>query len=467
MRSMLSSTLRLFLALTLLCLAPRASRGDENEPVRLTVYPVAQPRPALKYQLLPEFMERTPGNAAVHYGKVTAEESAFFGSREIADNIDRWQKTPLEELRKDNVRLQLGSIKASLDRAARCEYCDWQLPIHEAPFYAMLLPELQPMRQFARILGAKARIQMAHGEYDEAVRTFQTGYAMGHDVAEGETIVNGWVGIAISNIMSAQVLEFVQQSDAPNLYWALTMLPRPLIDMRKGFEAEMNGAVLNFPELRDLNRATRSPDEWRESLHRFWRDFNQFSDESALKTRPEILVAASIKGYPVAKRALIERGRSPEAVEAMPVAQVIMLYTIQTYEDLRDDIFKWYYLPYTEALAGMRSAVTELRRAGAENREIIPLASIILPGVQASRRAIVRNDRKIAVLRVIEALRIYGASHEGRLPESLSDITEVPIPVDPFTGKPFDYQLNGDTARLQGPTLSGIAVNYEITMARK
>ena len=51
------------------------------------------------------------------------------------------------------------------------------------------------------------------------------------------------------------------------------------------------------------------------------------------------------------------------------------------------------------------------------------------------------------MLRIVEALRLYTSSHEGKLPARLTDVG-VPMPVDPVTGKPFDYDAEGDTAAL-------------------
>jgi hypothetical protein len=53
----------------------------------------------------------------------------------------------------------------------------------------------------------------------------------------------------------------------------------------------------------------------------------------------------------------------------------------------------------------------------------------------------------VAQLRVLEALRMYAAAH-GKLPDKLSEITEVPVPVNPFDGKPLTYRRDGDKAEL-------------------
>src|SRR5262249_57414803 len=67
------------------------------------------------------------------------------------------------------------------------------------------------------------------------------------------------VGNAVCTLMLSRVEEWIQAPDAPNLYWALTNLPRPLIDLRKSLEGEMLMLEAEFPDLRTLERETLSP----------------------------------------------------------------------------------------------------------------------------------------------------------------------------------------------------------------
>lgn len=445
--------------------------GEEPSPVQVTIYPAAEPSPALRYHLLPTFDRRINGNAAVYYGKVTAEQISFFSNNELLEKIETWRAAPLEELRQPEVELNLGSIVYYLDRAARCKYADWQLPIGEEPFFEILLPDLQQTRQFARILATKSRIHIARGQYPEALQSLQSGFAIGRHVAEGETLINGLVGIACSSLMAEQVLTLTQQKDAPNLYWALTRLPQPLIDLRKGIEAESSALVFTFPDLRDLEDPSRTPEQWRELLLKFWTGVTKLVGDSGagknIFSRPEALTAISLRGYPLAKRGLVERGFSAETVEAMPVAQVILLYTLRQFEELRDELFKWFYVPYAEGLPGAKAAEEQLQATRKEFSEVLPVASLLLPAIGSVRSAVVRLDRQIAALRVIEALRMYGASHDGRLPEKLADITQVPMPLDPTTDQPFAYRLDGDTAHLESPVLRGQTLHYEIRMVKE
>ena len=207
-------------------------------------------------------------------------------------------------------------------------------------------------------------------------------------------------------------------------------------------------------------------------MNRFWEkvvvvgDLARAEGDNVPKETGDSLTAKSLKVYPVAKRALLERGLSPDALEAMPAAQVVLLGVVRTYEDLRDSVFKWFFVPCAEGLEGSDAAGEELKRAELESREMALLAKLLLPGVQGITKATARTERDIAILRLVEALRMYGADHEGHLPHALDDVDEVPIPTDPVTGKPFEYAVNGDTATLRVSPLPGRPAIYEIQMAR-
>jgi hypothetical protein len=100
------------------------------------------------------------------------------------------------------------------------------------------------------------------------------------------------------------------------------------------------------------------------------------------------------------------------------------------------------------------------------------LAGLLLPAVGKVQFATVRLQRRIDALRIVEALRLHAALHEGKLPEKLSDITDVPIPPDPASGKPFDYKLEAGKATLTAPAPAGEKPNqsnflrYEITLKK-
>jgi hypothetical protein len=75
------------LVLTWAALVPPLALGqprtppDEMKTKTLVLYPAPAPKPVLKYLLLPTYLDRKPGNAAVWYGKVTAEQRKLFGNQ--------------------------------------------------------------------------------------------------------------------------------------------------------------------------------------------------------------------------------------------------------------------------------------------------------------------------------------------------------------------------------------------------
>jgi hypothetical protein len=459
-------TMSVLLALPLAAAQGQVLRSEGEEPsdedkaptTKLILRPAAEPRMALKYQFLPGVLDRRPGNAAVLYNKI-AIDLAGKEWDEAQEKASGWLKQPLADLPREevaNVLSRYDHVLRDLRLAARREQCDWQLPLGEQEdFFSILLPEVQKSRSLARLVALQARLQIAEGRLDEAVHTLQIGFAMGRHMAEGPTFVNALVGMAVCRMMCDQVRDLIQQPDAPNLYWALTALPQPLISTREAIATEMNILYLSFPELREIGDTRRSLAYWQAFLDKFVKRVCEWSGDGQQPWQARLLVTAlAVKGYPMAKRRLIEQGRPAEVIEAMPVPQVVALYTMETYNEFRDQTFKWFYLPYWERRQGDEEREERLRRE-CEEREIFPLASLLLPALSAVQFTVARSDRDIAVLRTIEALRLYGAGHDGRLPEKLGDVTEVPTPIDPVHGKPLAYRLDGNTAVLESPAPPG------------
>lgn len=81
-----------------------------------------------------------------------------------------------------------------------------------------------------------------------------------------------------------------------------------------------------------------------------------------------------------------------------------------------------------------------------------------------------RLGRDIAILKCVEAIRLYAASHGGKLPGVLADITEVPIPDDPLTGKAFDYKVSGSKATLESTPAAEVkeyALRYNLDLKKR
>ena len=79
-----------------------------------------------------------------------------------------------------------------------------------------------------------------------------------------------------------------------------------------------------------------------------------------------------------------------------------------------------------------------------------------------------RLDRHVAALKCIEAIRLYSAAQNGKFPNKLSDITQVPVPNDPVTHKAIIYTRTSGKAVLEMPALKGATeretTQYELSL---
>jgi hypothetical protein len=93
--------------------------------------------------------------------------------------------------------------------------------------------------------------------------------------------------------------------------------------------------------------------------------------------------------------------------------------------------------------------------------------NILKPAHERCQFLAKRFDRDLKALQCLEAIRLYGAAHNGDLPETLGEITPWKVPQDPVNEQPFVYALSGDTAILESPAPQGepkSRLQYEITL---
>ena len=60
----------------------------------------------------------------------------------------------------------------------------------------------------------------------------------------------------------------------------------------------------------------------------------------------------------------------------------------------------------------------------------------------------------IAAAAMSHSLPFWLAAANGKWPEKLDDVTDVPLPDDPVTGKPFEYRLQDNKAVVATPSVT-------------
>jgi hypothetical protein len=207
-----------------------------------------------------------------------------------------------------------------------------------------------------------------------------------------------------------------------------------LICVDKGFDGERACMAWCFHDLND--RAAMNSDQ----INAFVIEADKLMDKPTIQTwlnervKDESFVTA-------AHRRLVEYGLPEERLLRFPAEQVVLLDQKRDVEIRFDDLMKTLAMP-----------IWELDLRDDPNKPKNPqtlFADALVPALKNVRTAQGRVDQRIVLLRHIEALRLYAAGHEGKVPAKLTDIG-VPLPVDPITGKPVRYEVIGETAHLRG-----------------
>ncbi len=416
------------------------------------------------YLLLPELKEMQPGNPIEGYLKCYLDQYRFTFDAERFERRETLLSMPLDELPAPDVR-ELGRFALEeADRAARLDNPDWQILLKlKSDGFGTLLPDLQALRTVARAMQARFRTEVAGGRIDDAVRTAKSLFAMARHMGEHPTLIGDLVGIANANMAISPLEEMVQRPECPNLYWALSNLPDPLISIKKGMDGER---LIMWSVFRDLSPTAPMSAE---QIKGFVDPMDRLLNDSGQNKAPRAIqayIAAQTKDdrkVAAARRRLVESGLLEPNVKAFPAEQVILLDEARECQARFDEIVKNIFFPAWQFECSCEKFIAAKREQAFFADNLLPMPSLL-----TARRAQGRLEQRIALLRHVEALRMHAAEHGGAFPAKLSDIS-VPLPVDPFSGKPFLYEANGKTAHVRGTPPDSekdkapFRVHYEIT----
>lgn len=471
--------------------AARAEDLSQPESRSFTIHPAKPPTPALSIRLIPPPETRIAGDAAVFYHRALEslieiryrEEIQAMkggGGSNVEQQAQEWLSGDPGRLSRDEVRTLVERRSRALEEArlgTLRETCDWGFSRREEGF-SLLLSDIQEMRSLARWISLKARLDAEDGKIDDAILGARTGLAVARDVGRGGGYIQSLVAMTCANLTLAGLEDLIQKPGCPNLYWALATIPRPFIDLSDASSLDSAMVEQEFPLLHQIEGHVWSLDTARACGDQFARKLavsDHWPTAASPLSRPSIddlpahafQLLTVAKDYRRAKQALRDSGEPAERVEAMPMLQVVALDSYRTYQARRDDVLKWTYLPVWSAASGWDRAEQEYSKP-VPGYPFVKLIS----AVRAVHASLIRLDRRMAVLMVAEALRLYAAAHDGALPDRLEDLVDAPAPHDPVTGRPFDYKREGDRAVLLSPApagsehILGLSLRYEFRLAK-
>src|SRR5262245_5887431 len=196
----------------LLAAASIAAPIADPPAVQLSAQPMAAPKPAMKYQLLPEVRELKPGNAVQWYLRCFMEQRRFFFDKDVVAERARQRKMPLKDLPVKELKNYGGSALTQADWGARLDTADWQvLERVQSEGTELALAELAPLRELGAALQLRFRGEVARREFDNAIVTAKTMFALARHLGECPTSAANLLGIAIAEMALDTLEEMVQQ----------------------------------------------------------------------------------------------------------------------------------------------------------------------------------------------------------------------------------------------------------------
>lgn len=409
--------------------------------------PVAAPVPALRYRLLPPLIDQLPGDAAPHFRELNKRMTAaeLKTLHELAEqSVDHLaSELPQEELAK--FFEQQRELIADLQRVARMQQCDWQLPVGKVPYMTLAFDDVIAVQKLAALLNLHARWRVSQHDFPGALASLQSSFAIAQHVSRAPPLMHALVAAVICNQALEVVGFWIQQPDAPSLYWALTALPQPLVNMEPSINAELAGFFYHDPALAKIERnQVLSLEEEIAAGEALSTVMLEQAGEKMTDSQKVGVLATSMTNYPAALAWMKKQGRSEAEMVKLGPKAVVGLYHIHTLREMRDEWGKWFALPVSERRAIPNDLAHRMTRILKQRNLLLP--AILVQVVEAGLEPVMKADRNVVQLRTVEALRLYAKSNAGKWPATLADLKPLPVPLDPHTGEPLSYELDGETA---------------------
>ncbi|MFN6398473.1 MAG: hypothetical protein ACK449_01020 [Planctomycetota bacterium] len=447
----------------------------------VTLAPKTEHKPALSVRFIPDPFHAKPGNAAIFYlkaGGFFEQTAALQAKRKFEDQARAaagdqayepyvWLETEVKDLPVEKVKEYLTYTSFQplfLDEAASRLHCDFdrQIKTFENPA-GYLLPEIQAIRDVARIQAMRFLLAMAENRTDDAVKILGQLIAMGPHFCQEPFLVSNLVGTACVNIGLQQAYYLSEHADVPNLYWAIAQLPKPLIQLDQSLAYEHEFLLEQVKALREVDTVPKPQQYWSSFIDRFTKEIQGVGTpldawESIGKAGITLAIGSNV---PKAREYLAEvEGLSNDTLDQLPNTQIFFLAMRRFYERYRDEEFKYIFLP-EHARKKAKTSSTNFGELGLRYGLITLPTTAFLPAVQAAQGASLRTQQQLAMWQTVESIRHHLATHDNKLPATLEEL-ELPAPHDPLTNGSFEYTLHNAGATLKGAENPGLQYQLEL-----
>lgn len=437
--------------------------------IEIKVYPMQINEDSFALGLLPDENQLKDGNAAPVLLRLIYEQQNYM--TKIAPNFPVWLDRSFDDNEMRN-SIRFDRFFKQLKRAAYIRDAEWNYPINEEPMIEISLPDVQSSRIFVgRGLSLFARKAVADNNPELAQECILVGLACARHYARTPFLVCQLTSIATSRLLLDQADVLIQHENSANLYWAYEKLPQPLFDLADSISLEKNLIRNSIPlSAKDPWPTHDETDKWATIASQIANYAMAFRNEPQNAFNNAAMLQ---KLYAFLRANWGEIGDETKGeVDQMCNEELAARFYFRKAGQVHDRFKTALRMDPRNALKlivetnlGIEKMVDEIG--------VPPLKKFFLNPINYYVAAW-RPTRKVIVLQTIEALRHYAATHDGKLPESLTEITDVPVPVDPFTGKSVGYKLSKDVATIIminpnliiGKTVNRIELKYQVTITK-
>ncbi len=404
------------------------------------------------FHLLPTEDEQEPGNAVPVLLRMVYEQQTFM--KDVYPILHEYVEMNVADPRFKE--FYFARFAEQINRAGSMSFADWQYPIRGNRPYSILLPDIQSQRLLVgRGMTAWIRLLLSNGELDEALKCIKGQLGCSRHCADTPIVVCHLVGMAIANMAFDNLELAIQSGKCSNMYWSLAALPPTLQDLGPMVRWELWATLSMNEPLPPIGDK-----EWVQIAKKFVELVAESSEERYTQDEGAKL---QDRMQQLAKQQLPEAlGFTDAEIKQMSSEELIMRWVYMQYCRLRTQIEPLAFQSPTQIIAAKSKIEAEnkalLESTGAKSS---PFPTLLPHGILVCRNF----ERRVKFLQTIESLRDYASKHDGRLPARLADL-HLPAPNDPFTEKPFEYELKGTTARIRQTAIGGhnsTLYDYELT----
>ncbi len=400
----------------------------ESEPVAAAdgpgiVVPAPDPANPVDYVAWLNAMTETPGENAGPL--LTAAQESLVPWTGSDDLYTAAMGGNAEALTSPEVQAWLDANATALEQmraATALEFQGWPMQSADGSLIGVLLPALTPTRQLARTAVLDSRRLMQLGDFDSASARVLDTLALGAQAGAGPTLIENLVGVGVQAMGAETLLDLAERAPAD----------------------------FDFAALAEQTAEKFRPTRPMEESIQFERAF--FMDSMQRMFEPDPTTGALRLNPRQASAFLSLTGQTDSTVDKFKtIAELAALDFDQTLTEANryyDALSAAAKLPFPEARAAMQQLESQIEHSNAVMRVLTPAlsrAAFLKNRVETQRRA------SLLVTRVMA----HKQQH-GRLPESLAELGDPALALDPLSGQPFAYRRDGDQFSLYSLGQDGV-----------